>query len=467
MRQNKIVILSILSLFLFSIQVYAKEAKPKVVKPVEIKPVEANKIIKDTFSPDFASDEDMKTLKAEQKPFTISYGGWIESAVIDSRSGNDSSTAMTTSLTSAKLWLKVILPYNSYLYLRGRDVFTYNIDKPEGMKIDTTENEPDLDAAYYSISVLDNALRFSLGRKFYLVGTGLVFNGRGDGVEIDIFSKFIDLTLFGAYTGLLNKDTNPYRLSTSDINDKGERIFAGGELSRSFYNQTVYALALMQIDKNDIKTKYDSRYYGLGLKGTFKDALYYGEFIYEQGTSYISADEKKDISAMAAIAGLNYFFNVTTKPALLLDYAYGSGDSDRNAANSPTGNTSGDDNGFMYFGTFVGGYALRPYLANIHVCRTGFAVTPFDSSKNLLLKRINITAKYSYYRKDKSNSTINSGDAPNSNKNIGQGADFSLKWKIFSDLSFYINYGLFFPGAAYVSGEKTRSFAMAGIYLSF
>jgi hypothetical protein len=452
---NRIILISILFLSIFIVSANAQQ-----VKPVETKKVE------DTYFTDSNNDADMKILKAEQKPFTLSYGGWIESAIMDMRSGNDSATAITSSLSIAKIWLKAALPLNSYIYLRGRDIFTYYIDKPEGMDIDTTQNEPDVDAAYYSISAMDNALRISFGRKFYILGAGLIFNGRGDGGEIDLFTSFFDVTIFGAYTGLLNKDTNPYRLSTSDINDKGERIFAGGELSKSIANQTLYALALLQMDKNDTDTTYDSRYFGLGLKGTVNDALYYGEFIYEQGTSYISIDEKKDISAMAAIVGFNYFFNVKAKPVLLLDYAYGSGDPDRSSANSPTGNISKDDEGFMYFGTFVGGYALRPYLSNLHIYRAGFAVTPFDSSNNIHLKRINLTAKYSYYRKENS-SPVNSGEADNTNKSVGQGADLSLKWKAFSDLSFYLNYGLFFPGAAYQEGEKTRSFTMAGVYLSF
>lgn len=446
-------------------------------KPAEIK--KATMAVEDTYFPEFKKEDDMKPLIAKQKPFSVSYGGWLESAYVDDRSGVGSSTTETSSLlTIGKLWLQTYLPFNSSIYIRGKDIYNYYISKPEGSDLEN-KNDIDLDAGYFSIASEDNTINASLGRKFFLIGTGLVFNGRGDGGEFNLYTRYIDIMIFGAYTGLLSKTYNPYRFSSAEFDDKGKRIFSGGTLSKSIYNQTIYLLCLYQIDKSDNmdnttypnpKSKYNSQYYGLGLKGTIGDAFYYGEYIVERGSSYINSTtqtQKKDVNAMAAIVGINYFFNVKLNPVLLLNYAYGSGDSDRENTKSPIGNMNNEDKGFIYYGVFSGGYALRPYLSNIHIYQAGFTITPFDNFKSDMVRRINLIAKYSNYQKDRANAPINAGEASNTKKDIGHGVDFSLRWKIYSDFAVYMNFGLFIPGGAYSPEEKNRTFGMAGIFLSF
>ena len=461
MISKRILIINILLFLLIDISLYAQIKKPAEVKNSE-----------DTYIPEFKTEDNMKPLIAKPEPFTLSYGGWLTTAVIDEySSGSDD---LMSSVSIAQIWVKTTLPYNSYIYLRGKDVFTLYIKQPENSDI-KNENNFDLDAGYFYMSVLNNSINYSIGRKFYLLGSGIIFNGRGDGGEFNYYSKYIDLKLFGAYTGLLNKDTNPYKLVSNLYTDDGKRIFAGGTLSKSFYNQTLYLLGLYQTDKNDemdnSKSNYNSQYYALGFKGTFKNAFYFGEYIIERGKSYTDPDsatnQKQDIKASAAIVSMNYYFNVMLRPVLLLQYAYGSGDSDKSNPSSPTGNTKADDKGFMYFGSYSGGYALRPYLSNIHIYRAGVAISPLEKNNNILLKRINLSATYSNYQKDVSNSTINGGEATEPKKDIGHGFDLGLTWQIFSDLSFFGNYALFVPGSAYASGEKSRTFIMAGLNLSF
>ncbi len=409
-------------------------------------------------------------------PFSISYGGWLTSAVIDEYISG--SADLMSSVSIAQIWLKTTLPYNSHIYLRGKDVYTFYIKQPENSDIEN-ENNLDLDAGYFYMPVAQNSVNYSIGRKFYLLGSGLVLNGRGDGGEFNFYSRYVDIKLVGAYTGLLNKDTNPYKQVSNLFTDDGKRILAGGALSKSFYNQTLYFLGLYQADKNDemdnpsypnARSRYNSQYYGLGFNGTFRNASYFGEYIIERGESYCDpsyTNKKQSIKASAAVLSLNYYFDIMLRPVLLLQYAYGSGDSDREDPMSPVGNTRSDDKGFIYFGSFSGGYALRPYLSNIHVYRSGIAITPLGSSSNVILKRINLSAIYSNYQKDVTNASINSGEAAEPNKDIGHGFDLALSWKIFSDLSFFANYAVFVPGSAYASGEKNRTFIMTGFNLSF
>ncbi len=428
---------------------------------------EKETISDDRFFPEFRADEDMTVLKAEREPLSISYGGWITPVVIDSRD----ITALTSSVTIMKLWLKSTLWRNSFLYIRGKDVFFRVINQEEDA-IDETDNLIDLDVGFIGMSNDKRTLNLFLGRKFFVLGTGLVFNGRGDGGEFVFYSRFVDIKLFGAYTGLMKKDNNPYGLSDKDLADGAKRIFAGGTIQKEYYNQAVYLLGLAQIDQQEeeagSKARYQSQYYGVGIRGTVSDLIdYHGEFIYETGQSYYSGtDEQEDIAAYAAILGLRYFPDVALNPMFILQYAYGSGE---NTGPTPA-NTSDEDNGFKTFGTFVGGYGLRPDLSNIHVFRGGFSLTPLYNSSSISLRRMNILLKYSYYVKDKPNATISIGNNPENTldeKEIGHGGDIAFRWRIFYDFSFFISYGIFIPGKAYASSEETRHFTIGGFNIIF
>ena len=421
----------------------------------------------DRFFPEFRADEDMTVLKAEREPLSISYGGWITPVVIDSRDF----TTLTSSVTIMKLWLKSTLWRNSFFYIRGKDVF-FRVISQEGDAVDETDNLIDLDVGFIGMSNDKRTLNLFLGRKFFVLGTGLVFNGRGDGGELVFYSRIIDIKLFGAYTGLMRKDNNPYGLSDKDLTDGAKRIFAGGTIQKEYYNQAVYLLGLVQIDQQEEEAgeevRYQSQYYGVGVKGTVSDLIdYHGEFIYETGQSYYSGtDEQETINAYAAIFGFRYFPDVALNPMFILQYAYGSGEN----TDATPANTSDEDNGFKTFGTFVGGYGLRPDLSNIHVFRGGFSLAPLYNSSSISLRRMNILLKYSYYLKDKPNATISINNTPESTldeKEIGHGGDIAFRWRIYYDLSFFISYGIFIPGKAYDSSEETRHFTIGGFNIIF
>ncbi len=411
------------------------------------------------LSYDLNVDPQMRPVPAEWKPFTLSYGGWITPIIIDERKGSDS--ALTTSVTTMRLWMQSTLWKNSFIYVRGKDVYLAGLMEKNRTKPDS-ENTIDLDLAFIQMATPGGALRLAAGRKYFILGTGLAFNGRGDGAELNLYSRFVDIKAFGLYTGLLDKDLNPYGLSGKDISDGAKRIFAGGTIERGFVNQTAYLLVLVQMDRQGkdagVEKNYDSQYYGAGLKGLLIDGMdYYAEFIYQMGENNLDVP-KKDIKAMAGMFGLNYYFDAAYNPALLFQYAYGSGDDD--AADD-------EDATFTYFGTYVGGFALRPQLRNIHIARLGFSFLPFYASEEAWLKRMNVIARYSYYMKDKPEATASVGEGPLDERFLGHGADLSLRWAIFADLSFFVNYGLFLPGDAYSSSEGTRNFVMGGFNLVF
>ena len=426
----------------------------------------------DRFFYGFETDNDLMVLQPENSFSNkgIQYGAILSPVYLfEDNSGGQLGSYML----NAKIWAKSYLWSNSFFYIRGKESYL-GIAKHDGVYSSLeSDNVIDLDMAYLSMSTGSGNFNLSAGRKFYSIGSGLVLDGRGDGGEITWNGSFLSIKILGLYTGLMLKDNNPYGLSDRDLSDGSKRVFAGGTADAELLNQKIYLFGLVQKDYGDDdssgKSQYNSQYYGAGVDGiVFENLSYSAEFVYERGTSYIAVSEDEStIAAYAVNSGIYYFIPVIFNPTIILQYAYGSGDKDRQTyTNSLRPQTSdGDDTGFISFGSFSGGYALKPKLSNIHVMRGGFSFVPFSGSDSLSLKKMTLAAKYSYYRKDKKESGINSGEATNAELYIGQGVDVSLRWQMFYDLSLYVNYGLFLPGKAY-EDDTAKNFVMAGINLS-
>ena len=422
----------------------------------------------DSYFPEFAHDKDM-LMPSYPENFSskgIQFGGWTSPLFL-----SDSDSDSTSFSNTLRLWGRVYLWDNSSLYVRGKHTYT-RTDQDSVV----TSNIIDLDIAMLDAKFLNDSIRFSLGRKYFLIGSGFLLNGRGDGAQLEWFNSILNVDVFGTYTGLLLKDDNPYNLTNKDYADGAERLFAGGRVGQTFFNQNLYFIGMIQKDlsKETSESKhYNSNYYGVGLRGFLPGGFdYMGEFFYENGSTYNYADGvKADINAMAAIATLNWNVDLAVAPILTLQYAYGSGgDDERGDSTTPNGNASDIDKEFFTFGTFLGGYGLRPVIGNLHVFRVGLGLSPFRGTDLFFLRDINIIAKYSYYMKDNANSPVGSyysGVEKSGEKVIGQGIDASIRWRVFSDLSFFANYGLFMPGAAYEDDSKNNTFFMAGMSLSF
>jgi len=470
----------------------------------------------DQYYPELKGDSDMQVLESKKNMISsgFQYGAWITPVFIYQETPQKT---LATSVTTFRAWFKTYLWDNSYLYVRGKDTYTAVLYQ-KGSQTAKNKNVADLDVGYIAMATPRKNVDFSIGRKYFILGSGLVMDGRGDGAEFNYYSKYINIKALGTWTGWLVKDDNPYGLSDRDVSTGAKRVFAGGRLSGDFFNQTLYAFGLAQIDfgkeKYDKqkqalsnlfgfnqglmyysqKSHYDSQYYGAGLEGVITSGLSYsGEFIMERGKSYLAGNIipgyygyniRKDVLAYAAQLKLNYYINVMLKPVIMAQYAFGSGDMNRDDYRSPDANAGGKDRGFLYFGTFVGGYALRPLLANMHMISGTVAFSPFSWSSIYSLKNMTIMAKYMYYLKHKAMSAINYGlDATRPNRHIGQGVDLTLRWLLFSDFSCFVNYGIFIPGQAYGyhyfydyyfstysythSSVRYRHFLMGGFNVSF
>ena len=428
-----------------------------------------DQILPEEYIPDLSADADMAVASIPSTAMSATYGGWVTPIVISDRRGDVSTNS---SLTLVKVWGKLSLGGNSFIYIRAKDLYT-KVFSSENYYGDKSKNMIDIDTGYIELATSRRAFSFAAGRKFFLVGSGTVLAGRGDGADIKLQSALADLQVFGMYTRYLNKDDNPYDRSSKDRDDGARRVFAGAIAEKRFLNQTAYLFGVIQRDRAaenaTAKIRYQSQYYGAGIKGVPVDGLdYLIEGVYEQGKSYLyNSSDKKSVGAYALNASANYYVNASMNPALSVQYAFASGDNDRYSSTESSSNTSGKDTGFVGFGSFNGGLAFRPDLSNLHVMRAGGSIMPFSANTSPRLRRLNAGIKYSYYMKDRSKGGVNSdGVATENNRNVGQGIDLSVKLKAYSDLSLFAQYGLFVPGAAFEDKKKWHT-AMFGLLLEF
>ena len=422
----------------------------------------------DSLVPDLAQDETMKSAGAASTAFVPAFGGWFTQMFAGE---SKSAYSFSTSSSSLRLWGRLGLGGNSFVYARVRDTYTAVLSKnkiPEKQITGESANDFDLDVAFIELANERRTLQLDLGRRFFSVGSGLVVNGRGDGAEASLRSSIVDVSVFGFYTGLMDKDSNPYGLSDRDFSDGAKRVFAGGSAEKSWENQTGYIFAVVQKDyaKESLSSKrYDSQYWGLGVKGALRCGIdYSAEGVYETGTSSANKNpsEKSGISAYAFTGGLSWSPDIARRPTFVLQYAFASGDADREAPTTASGNQYGGDGGFVPFGTFTSGYAFRPALSNLHLVRLGPTIKPFSAE-------MSFGARYDLYYKASDGAVSNYGDNAENGKSrfAGQGIDVIYRWAPYRDLSVFINYGLFVPGRALKESEMVRHFAAAGANIVF
>ena len=207
----------------------------------------------DQYYPIMKGDEDMRSLKSQKDMLSsgFQYGAWITPVIIyQDTPGNE----LVTSVTTFRAWMKTYLWQDSFLYVRGKDTYTA-ILYHKGSSAAKDKNVYDLDLGYIDMATPRKEFQISVGRKYFLLGSGTIMNGRGDGAEINVNTKYLNIKALGAWTGWLAKDDNPYGLSDRDITRGAKRVFTGGTLSTSWFNQTLYAFGLAQFDFG--KEQYD------------------------------------------------------------------------------------------------------------------------------------------------------------------------------------------------------------------
>jgi hypothetical protein len=308
------------------------------------------------------------------------------------------------------------------------------------------------------------------GRQFETIGSGLLFNDVAYAIQGTYDAERWAVRSWLAHS-LIHEDDIDQSLPHPH---ESHRVFFGIEGDyRITGNHRAYAMFLLEHDLNRDQNPfqdwdYNANYFGLGALGTILAGWgYSAEAVFEFGETASAGSTATDpIRAFALLLTTDYQFLGPMEPAVRFQYMFGSGDSDRaSVADMAAGNREGtSDTSFLSFGFVQTGFSLFPRVSNIHILRLGGSIRPFESVE--LLHKFEVGLYGYYYRKANSSELISDSRAFLNNADVGKEIDLVLRWRVFSDLGFSLNYGCFFPGKAYVD-DSARNFFSAGVTYSF
>ncbi|HPH02074.1 MAG TPA: hypothetical protein PK297_03890, partial [Spirochaetota bacterium] len=289
-----------------------------------------------------------------------------------------------------------------------------------------------------------------------LADGGDQLGGAADGLDITLSAGPVDIEFFGAYTGFIVSDSNPYNFSRQDISDGAKRLFAGLSCGMDLGSGWVVTLnGLLQRDRGDIEaSRYDTAHLSLGLEAQFSPAVTMlvegavegGEGPESTGTSM------RDISAWAVTFRMQFALLDESESAFAIDAAMATG-SDNRYESTPGGiDGDGKDTQFSTFGTYSTGFAFEPDLSNLIYGALSFTTLPF--SKGSMFGRSSFTLKsLVYFKADKAGPTseLATTDTLNNPDSVflGFAVDATWAWRVVSDLSLVFAAGIFKPGTAY------------------
>ena len=366
------------------------------------------------------------------------------------------------SAVSGNLWLRLSLPAQWQLYARVKDTLLLSF-LPTPAAGEFLTNLWDIDALWFKGSVPEAGFSFAIGRQLYVLGSGLLLAGTGDGVDFNLLTSLVQVKVFGFYTGLVRPDFSGFAMGAWDRANGPQRYGAGYRLAVNLFGQELALAGFYQGDAGlDSSQLYTSWYAGLQAEGL----LFSGNYLVE---AYLQDGYSPDSTGIAAFGGTARYqlaFPVTTTPTATLQYSLASGDPDRLSSQGAIGNAADADTAFQTFGQLNSGLAFRPYFSNINILHAGFSFTPFESLAGAL-RRSSLGLRYFYYFKYAASGVVNYGEATVDSADLGHGIDLTTSWSPFNDVGFFLNAGLFLPGAAFGAGEPLRIMVVSGLTLSF
>ncbi len=344
-------------------------------------------------------------------------------------------------------------------------------------------------AAYDGRNISDQ-LTIRVGRDFFTWGAGLTF--ADELYAVDIYAKWAAPKLeFRALVGQTPSssviDFDPSRPSFDGDTD---RLYVGGMVQYDgMYKHKPYAYVLASFDRNteDFTTfagppttptafDYNPIYFGVGSHGEFfhPHLRYHAEFVLATGNSlshpqvaFVPTKQSRDrIEAWAARMNLRYLFQDEMESEASFEAVFASGDDDRIADTASTfgGNRHGTpDRAYNALDGVGTGLAFGPPVSNLMMFRAGVGTHPLKSQP--LFKRMRIGFDMYVFNKMDSEAPL---DEPTGNASfLGIETDLSADWRITSDVSLHMRYGVFFPDAAIETDKDQRHFFYTGVSYAF
>jgi hypothetical protein len=427
----------------------------------------------------FLEDDRRKEMDARPKPdpdmlqpLLWDAGGWLHLQFdrLDDPPFRDTRTDRYVDL---RLWgeLRIERNYTAYVRLQTDYVDFNTGDQFKGTEDDVFRS-PHMDQAWIQADWTENrrGLVLRAGREFVSLGSGLLYNGVAYAAHGLYDAEQWAIQSFVAHSILGEDDIDQSHPNSGSTH----RLFFGleGELLLTG-NHRAYAMFLLEHDFNRENVAvqewdYNANYFGLGARGTIVAGWgYSAEAVLEFGeTASVGTTSSDPILAFGFLMTTDYLFPGPMEPSIRFSYMFGSGDSDRaSPTDMAAGNQAGTtDTSFLSFGFVQTGFSLFPRVANIHILRLGGTIRPLESIE--ALRKFEVGVFGYYYRKANSQELISDSRAFLNNADIGKEVDFLVRWRVFSDLGFSLNYGVFFPGKAYQE-RGARNFLSAGITYSF
>jgi hypothetical protein len=416
--------------------------------------------------------------------FRLDYGGWFNSYFFLFDDGIESSRTLRQN--EVRLWMsfsadrgihqgyaRMRMTYNDW---NAGDSFTRNEDDLDGPNLERGWYELDIGRALrgYEVYQAPFELKLKLGRDLVYAGTGYAIDLPLDHVALKAEWRDFETTVTAGKTPASTENIDRSR----PVADHSNRTFwIIEEHYKGFDRHEPFFYIAWQDDNtsedppNYLQNyRYDSRYLGFGSTGELISNLRYStEWVLERGRSYGTRRflRRNTIKAWGFDHRLDYYFRHPSKPVFSLEYMFASGDANR--LGSPTNAAGGNrndfvDRGFVGFGFRDTGISFSPRLSNIHVWRAGGSFRPFPDVE--ATKELELGTDWYLYAKHRSNAAVSDGLADRQSGYLGWEMDYFANYRIFSDLSWTVRFGSFFPGKAFTD-RTTRTFLLTGITWSF
>lgn len=402
-----------------------------------------------------------------------------------------------------------LLQYEANLYLAanidgghnffGNLRFLYN-DYPNGDAFDGENSELlypignrywyefDLRAAHLAETGerLPYNINTKVGRMFINWNTGAVFSN--DAYALQILADWEKLEFAGFIGRTARSGMYDFDISRPNYDGYTNRhLFAARidyEIATEFKPYISYFIQRDRNPEDEVRQTifgpmnfdYNSQYLSFGSTGSIGPQLTYTlEVVRETGTTLSSPfivpiipvpQTKDSIDAWAGVFNMIYALRDKNLTNFSLTTAFGTGDPDRlTTSGTYAGNRTGTtDRAFNSLGYIYTGLAYAPDLANLGMVRIGASTAlPIDSKRPDAMR---VGSDFFFYNKLSLRSPT-SGVSGNSHW-IGFEMDLRLDWRITSDISANVRYGIFFPGNALADPfNKERHFIYAGVSYAF
>ena len=431
-------------------------------------------------------DEKLREERREIAPITevldFQWGGWIEYYLFHFDDGVQKSRFVQR--PGMAFWTRLRIDDGAHeVFARAKIRYTYF---SHGDEIERQQDwwGPNFDRAWYQIDIgkafrLNEPsdpyqLRARIGRQPILFGTGYALDLPLDAALVE--AKIHDFRVHGLFGKTIGSFPNVDR--SEPVDSHSHRLFYGVQVTYDGWEDHVpFVYAVWNDDKTDERPRdwdqnysYDSFYLGLGSRGEpLRNLTYWAEAVYESGHSFGDGDflHRDYVEAFGWDVGVEYLFDVPTRPRVAAEYMFASGDPDREF--SPTSALGGNSNGrkdtsFVGFGYRDAGIASGLIPANLHIWRVGASFAPLE--KHALFRDFEVGTNWFLYHKNHARGAISDFTADRRSGYAGWEMDYFINWRLASDVAWTARWGMFFPGDAF-SDRHTRHFIFTGLTWSF